>query len=634
MIEIELNPRRAVATDRARADAEHDMSPVEAYNSAIRRAVAAGRYVEAENIARRLAAELPGEADGMFQLAMDLCRHGAVDRGLRAFAAALAIAPGQARIHARLAATLANQGDFRRAAAAAGLAVDLGLEEWFDFFNTGSILFHAGRAELAIHALQAAARLKPESTDTLRLLGDAHARRKRFREALDVFARLCHLAPEDWTAHLNLAVALRQTGQRVQSIAPLARVVQLKPERADLQHAVAMALIRLDRAAEAAPFYVKAAHGQVEVLSRKVAFYSLRSIFDALWDGQGTEAAYGTAIVLLEQVGSAVWAGCLGSRRADTWTFLAEIRDRSPRSPFDAGIDHLLAHRPADALRTYADHLKAGTLLPDKYAAVLGRGCDLAHPAWHLMNPYFYLWADGDMQQETAAQDAWRAPDVFDAGRPRSQLLEEYDAWRATPAPSRAELKRCIAELSPPAGSVIDIGCGIGHVLRLLATDCRIPVAKVFGCDLHPRRVEAARHFLTVAAEEQGFSSSDAAALAARNVFVCDALNWDVDEFVARHGAIDLVTLFVITGCFDDGQLDAFLARVARLGARRIFETSVVDRWELWVGRKDASAHFLKHGYRCVHRLLPGEAMAGNERYLVLPRKYWPGHQISVYDRV
>ncbi len=85
---------------------------------------------------------------------------------------------------------------------------------------------------------------------------------------------------------------------------------------------------------------------------------------------------------------------------------------------------------------------------------------------------------------------------------------------------------------------------------------------------------------------------------------------------------------------FDDNQLREVLARVAKLGALYVFEYSPVDRLDLNFGRVDPAEHFQRVGYRQIFHRVVGEASASAEPdALMLPRKYWLGHQVGIYIR-
>jgi hypothetical protein len=168
-----------------------------------------------------------------------------------------------------------------------------------------------------------------------------------------------------------------------------------------------------------------------------------------------------------------------------------------------------------------------------------------------------------------------------------------------------------------------------------MADHCGLPVGDLMGTDLHQTRVDGARELMTVVAEKQGMSPSAASVLTEEAIFQCDALAWDTTAFAASHGPIDLITLFVITGCFDDSQLEAFLDRISWIGARWIFETNVIDTWDMWIGRQDISPFYRRHGYRLIESSYLGEALEEDFLpYLVLPRKYWAARQYNIYERI
>jgi SAM-dependent methyltransferase len=243
------------------------------------------------------------------------------------------------------------------------------------------------------------------------------------------------------------------------------------------------------------------------------------------------------------------------------------------------------------------------------------------------MNPFFHFWVAA-RQKKKRPDESWREDPVFAATRGPQALEDLYANWYAAPNPAREVLRRQVEQLGPVPVRVFDLGCGFGQWLRYLRDECGVRAFDLFGCDFHDARVEAARTMLSSTA------CPLADALMPEQFFQADALNWDVEGFRARHGLMDLLTMFVVTGCFDDADLDRCLSIAARLEPRRILETTVTSSWDLWNGRSNSPDHFARAGYRLVESLRPGDPIASaGPLALVAPRKYWVANQINVYAR-
>lgn len=150
-----------------------------------------------------------------------------------------------------LASHAASGGDWALAAAhfrtAAGAAPEVARLR----LNLGSALERLGDVHGAEAAFGEALRLDPRSYEAHYALGSLLARTGRDAEAIDRFEDAVFHNPNFAGAHLALADALRRSAQPGPSLASYRRVVEIEPGNAAARFGEAMALVVLQRYAEA-----------------------------------------------------------------------------------------------------------------------------------------------------------------------------------------------------------------------------------------------------------------------------------------------------------------------------------------------------------------------------------------------
>jgi len=90
-----------------------------------------------------------------------------------------------------------------------------------------SFLWADGRKPRAIELLESARRGAPENLAALRLLANLYTEAGRHNEGLAMDNLIVRLAPEDATAHYNLACSLSILERRDEAIAQLERAISL-----------------------------------------------------------------------------------------------------------------------------------------------------------------------------------------------------------------------------------------------------------------------------------------------------------------------------------------------------------------------------------------------------------------------
>ena len=211
---------------------------------------------------------------------------------------------------------------------------------------------------------------------------------------------------------------------------------------------------------------------------------------------------------------------------------------------------------------------------------------------------------------------------------------ERYTQWLSVPLDTRAYLSTLVREIGGPEIKALDLGCGFGEWLRFLAEHEGIAVDNLFGVDFHLSRVDATREMLIDAVENGARCSGELAGVLAENIWRRDLTrepSWQATP--VRN--IDLVTMFVVTGVFEDEQLQRVLEGLAELAPRYVFVTTVSRRWRLWHGRSDESDFFERNGFQEIRRhWLPERLPSEAGMALLFPKRYWTNTSLHVYRRI
>ena len=253
---------------------------------------AAGRWVEAERICRRLLAAWPqdaaaclllgvilvkagrsGEAEAPLRQAIRLeprraethcClgdvlkERGDLDGAAAAYRAALAHNPDLTEAHANLGAVLRARGDIAGAIAACHRALALRPDLPELHFNLGNALQDAGDLDGAIAAYREAITLAPAYVEALANLGVLLRRTERFAGAVAVLRKASDLRPGSAEILTNLGSALKDDGQTDEAIAAFRRALDLAPDHRVAHFNLGNALRGQGRMDEAAESYRRA----------------------------------------------------------------------------------------------------------------------------------------------------------------------------------------------------------------------------------------------------------------------------------------------------------------------------------------------------------------------------------------
>lgn len=317
-----------------------------------------------------------------------------------------------------------------------------------------------------------------------------------------------------------------------------------------------------------------------------------------------------------------------GAGRRATDSALAGVVDGLGHDNLRDGIRALLDGEMTTAMTSFARFAESGARLPESLRAVVPDGPDKGHPLWHVANPFFRIWAESATDED--AQENWRSNPVL-ANQPTGTAAERYAQWLTTPLEAREHLLDLVREIGGPSIRALDLGCGFGEWLRFLSDRADVPIDNLFGVDYHQSRVLATREMLADAATSGAKVAGDADDILTRNIQRRD-LSREPGWADTGFQDIDLITMFVVTGVFEDDQLERVLAGLADLSPRYLLVTTVGRRWRLWHGRENEPEFFARNGFREVARhWLPEIAPPDPGMALMIPKRYWTNTSLHIY---
>jgi tetratricopeptide (TPR) repeat protein len=214
-------------------------------------ALRAGERDTAHRIATALLAAAPNAPDAWQLMAWchaDAAHHDEADRCMQE---ALALAPGQAVLHANRAALLRRAGQLAEAAASWQAVVEIVPGDVQAWRSLGGVLIELGDTEAALSAARRACSLRPDDAANWRLLGLGLCEARRWERATSVFLRALQIDAEDAPTWLHLATAMRFMGRSARALECLERARQLGLASRELSHGFVGTLVDLGRVDEA-----------------------------------------------------------------------------------------------------------------------------------------------------------------------------------------------------------------------------------------------------------------------------------------------------------------------------------------------------------------------------------------------
>jgi tetratricopeptide (TPR) repeat protein len=150
----------------------------------------------------------------------------------REFEKAVALGPGRAEPHGRLATVLAELGLWEQAAAEYCRAIDLDPDVAWPHVNLGRALMQLGRPEEALEAFRKAGDLDPAYAPSPGDLGAVFAELGRTDEAIAEYRRAIDQDPGDARPHADLGRLLQEEGRLDEALAEYRRALELGDQQA------------------------------------------------------------------------------------------------------------------------------------------------------------------------------------------------------------------------------------------------------------------------------------------------------------------------------------------------------------------------------------------------------------------
>ena len=197
------------------------------------------RFVEAEEVLRRALEIDPGHKYSRRQIALMLREQGRDEEALEAYRALLEIDSNYAPAYAYIGDILVQLHRYAEAVeplskaltlinAARSLTVDLPTPG-FVHELLGTALRELGRPQSGEAHFRRALQLNPRNMEELKQLARSHFRRKRYRQALELFRTLLENDPDVASTHANIGTTLYYLDRSEEAIQSLERALALDP---------------------------------------------------------------------------------------------------------------------------------------------------------------------------------------------------------------------------------------------------------------------------------------------------------------------------------------------------------------------------------------------------------------------
>jgi hypothetical protein len=263
------------------------------------------------------------------------------------------------------------------------------------------------------------------------------------------------------------------------------------------------------------------------------------------------------------------------------------------------------------------------------------------HPRWYLLSPRFHQWRWSNPWTTPNEQVSAHWRNMPATRRDIPLLLYKYSSSMAM-SPIYAEMARHIQEhgMAP----VLDIGCGDGLLLRYLHEESSFPLEALWGVDLDPKRVAAARRQLYIGAvnpsirEErsggptEAFDDAAAMAIIAHQLRCHDLSPGNPWPIEIRNAGIMVATMTGVAPTFNNEEFAAVAERIADLRPTYILNTDLyVNIKENYGGRRGLEPFFRPYGYRQIFGDWILERLGFRHlRFFVLQRPYWRAWYFSI----
>jgi tetratricopeptide (TPR) repeat protein len=219
---------------------------------------------------------------GIAQAAARLLQLGQAEDAARLAALTVQLLPADPRGWVLLAESQLRSNQTEAAGVSLSRARDLDPDNAGIWFAQGSLALRDGRPDEGLELLRQGLRRDPRNANAYFDLGNAHILLNQPRQALEAFKRAAELRRDFWEAINNQALVLYELDQVDQAIAHWRRVLEIQPEAAEPNLALAAAVFErgpegrreaLERASKALasePDYVLASHQEEQLWGVKL----------------------------------------------------------------------------------------------------------------------------------------------------------------------------------------------------------------------------------------------------------------------------------------------------------------------------------------------------------------------------
>jgi tetratricopeptide (TPR) repeat protein len=187
----------------------------------------AGRFGEAESIARQALSEYPNHAGALHLMGLAAAGQGRTDEAISLLGLAVAEAPDNPSYHSNLGNVLAGIKRIDEAIGCYQHAIQLKPDFAGAHNNLGSAFKDVGRPDEAVAEYRRAIALNPDFAEAVSNLGDVLTDKGQLPEAIECLHRAIQLNPNFSRAHCNLGVALQRAGEIDKAMASYRRAIQL-----------------------------------------------------------------------------------------------------------------------------------------------------------------------------------------------------------------------------------------------------------------------------------------------------------------------------------------------------------------------------------------------------------------------
>jgi tetratricopeptide (TPR) repeat protein len=193
--------------------------------------------------------ELEGAGLGIAQAAARLLQLGQARDAARLAALTVQLLPADSRTWLLLAEAQLRSRQLKEAGVSLAKAKTLDPDNAGIWFAEASLALRDNRASEAIDLLNQGLKRDPRNASAFFDLGNAHVLLNQPRQALTAFERATRLRKDFWEAINNQALVLYEKGETERAIERWRRVLEIKPDAAEPNLALAAALFQLGGAA-------------------------------------------------------------------------------------------------------------------------------------------------------------------------------------------------------------------------------------------------------------------------------------------------------------------------------------------------------------------------------------------------